>query len=306
MEMNARAMVMASFAADSLALGAHWIYDREKLATDFGRVETLLKPLKDSYHPSKDKGEFTHYGDQTMILLESVAASQGFDLDDFALRWKALFANYHGYFDKATKVTLENFAAGKWPNDAGSPSSDLAGAGRIAPLLFYYQTDPETLIKACRAQTQMTHHNPQVTAGAEFFAKVTWQVLRGAKPTAAIQQMARAPFEDVPIAQWVADGFDSVKMDTVSAIAQLGQSCHTSEAFPAVIHLIAKYETNLRDALIECVMAGGDSAARGMLTGMVLGAHLGEPSIPREWTTALKGYKLINDLLDRLVLQTQP
>jgi ADP-ribosylglycohydrolase len=300
MEMKARAMVMASLAADSLALGAHWIYDTEKLAASFGRVETLLQPLKDSYHPSKGKGEFTHYGDQTMILLESLAANRGFDLDDFAQRWKALFANYHGYFDKATKATLENFAAGKGPDATGSTSNDLAGAGRMAPLLYWYRTDQETLVKACRAQTQMTHHHPQVMASAEFFARVTWQVLRGVKPRAAMQQMAHAVFEGVPIAQWVADGFDSATMDTVSAIAQLGQSCHAPQAFPAVVHLIAKYETNLRDALVECVMAGGDSAARGMLTGMVLGAHLGDQGVPPEWTTALRKYDMIHELLDRL------
>jgi len=40
-----------------------------------------------------------------------------------------------------------------------------------------------------------------------------------------------------------------------------------------VIHLIAKYENNLQDALIENVMTEGDSAGRGLLVGMILGAH---------------------------------
>ena len=49
-------MVMASFVADSLALGAHWIYDTEKIKSNFGRVESLLKPASDSYHATKGKG----------------------------------------------------------------------------------------------------------------------------------------------------------------------------------------------------------------------------------------------------------
>ncbi|MGA2940205.1 MAG: ADP-ribosylglycohydrolase family protein, partial [Syntrophobacteraceae bacterium] len=40
---------------------------------------------------------------------------------------------------------------------------------------------------------------------------------------------------------------------------------------------------NLREALVENVMAGGDSAARGLVVGMILGAHLGFEAIPSEW-----------------------
>ena len=39
-----QAMVLASFVADSLALGVHWIYDTKSILKNFGRVESLLKP----------------------------------------------------------------------------------------------------------------------------------------------------------------------------------------------------------------------------------------------------------------------
>ena len=83
MENNEKTMVMASFLADSLALGAHWIYDTESISQIFGRVDSLLKPGPHSYHPTKEKGEFTHYGDQTLVLLESLAEKRDFDISDF-------------------------------------------------------------------------------------------------------------------------------------------------------------------------------------------------------------------------------
>jgi ADP-ribosylglycohydrolase len=47
-------------------------------------------------------------------------------------------------------------------------------------------------------------------------------------------------------------------------------------------------------------MAGGDSAARGMVVGMVLGAHLGLDAIPDAWLSALKPYRRIIELLDSI------
>ncbi|MBW2090829.1 MAG: ADP-ribosylglycohydrolase family protein, partial [Deltaproteobacteria bacterium] len=163
-----KAMVMASFLADSLALGVHWIYDTKQIEDDFGRVDTLIKPGPDSYHSTKEKGDFTHIGDQTFILLESLAAKNGFDLDDFSARWQALFKNYEGYFDKATKATLSGYAAGKSALDAGSTSQELAGASRVAPLVYYESEDLERLVHEARFQTMMTHHSPVCLESADF------------------------------------------------------------------------------------------------------------------------------------------
>ncbi len=70
MQDKAEAMVLSSFAADSPALGAHWIYDVGEIDRRFGRVEGLLKPLANSYRATKDLGEFTHYGDQRTSILQ--------------------------------------------------------------------------------------------------------------------------------------------------------------------------------------------------------------------------------------------
>ena len=161
MEDKATAMVLASFAADALALGAHWQYDTDEIDRRFGRVEVYRQPQADSYHPSKGAGEFTHYGDQTLCLLESLAACRGFDLDRFAQAWRQFFRTYGGYVDHATRETLANL------NPAGGRSSpvqaptDLSGASRIAPLVFAYRRDREALLTAVQAQTAMTHKTPR-------------------------------------------------------------------------------------------------------------------------------------------------
>ncbi|MGE5840076.1 MAG: ADP-ribosylglycohydrolase family protein, partial [Deltaproteobacteria bacterium] len=275
-------------------------YDADKLKKDFGRVDTLRKPLPDSYHPTKAKGEFTHYGDQAFVLLESVAAKDGFDLSDFSRRWQELFRTYRGYFDQATKLTLQNLAQGKPVQEAGSSSSDISGAARIAPLLFRYHKDPERLVEAARAQTRFTHNNPLVLDSAEFFARVCCKILDGSSPKEAMREVAAQRFKGLSLSSWVKEGVDSAHEESVSTIARFGQSCHTEEAFPGVVHLIAKYERDLREALVQGVMAGGDNAARGLVVGMVLGAHLGGRHLPEEWVSELKKSAEILRLLDQL------
>ncbi len=300
MKAKGKAMVMASFVADSLSLGAHWIYDTNLIEQKFGRIESLIKPLKDSFHPTKNRGEFTHYGDQSLNLLESLATGSGFDLNNYAKHWRSLFDGYQGYFDKATKTTLNNFAAGKGPEKSGSSSTDLGGAARISPLVYYYQQDLESLISAVKAQTAMTHNNPYVIESGEFFARIAWKVLKKSSPSYALKQVWKDYFNKTPFNSWISEGIKSALQNSRNVIADFGQMCDTFAAFPSVIHLIVKYEDSLKKALIENVMAGGDSAARGMIVGMILGAHLGMEAIPKEWLSGLKKYDLIVQLLENI------
>ena len=300
MREKTNAMVLASLAADSLALGVHWIYNTNVIDKKFGRVETYLKPERPTYHPTKARGEFTHYGDQTMILLESVSKCDGFDLNDFAQRWQNFFKNYDGYFDGATKATLENIKSGKLPTEAGSSSDDLAGAARIAPLVNVYRDDPEKLVASAAAQTAFTHNNFQVIKSAEFFSIVARLILEGTSPMASIERAQKEKFKADPFSEWIEMGLQSVDQDTRQSIKNFGQMCETAAAFPGVIHLIAKYENDLKQALVENVMAGGDSAGRGLIVGMLLGAHLGMEAIPQNWLTDMKAYPQIADMFAQI------
>jgi ADP-ribosylglycohydrolase len=76
--------------------------------------------------------------------------------------------------------------------------------------------------------------------------------------------------------------------------------CEVEAAFPCVIHLIARYENNLKEGLIENAMAGGDSAGRGLIAGMILGAHLGIDAIPKKWLKELRPYQKIVELMDEI------
>ncbi|MCG6894053.1 MAG: ADP-ribosylglycohydrolase family protein [Desulfobacteraceae bacterium] len=294
MNEKAKAAVLAAFVADTFALGTHWIYNTNVIDKKLGRVETLLKPEIASFHKTKERGDFTHYGDQMLVLLESVSEKKGFDLEDFSRRWQSLFSSYDGYLDHATKDTLRNFSTGASPETSGSGSTDLGGAARIAPLVAFSGEDIETLEAAARDQTSMTHQHPDVVSSAEFFARAVWHVVNGRSP---IDAVGKASEDAGGIRGWIEKGMKSAGRDTREVIAEFGQMCETQAALPSVVHLVHRYEGDLKTALVENVMAGGDSAARGMLAGMLLGAHHGIDAIPGEWLEEMRARHRIEALL---------
>jgi len=299
---HATAMVWASLIGDALCLGPHWEYDPQALADRFGPVTGYLDPPPGGYHAGKKAGQQTHYGDQTLVLLASLAACGTFDLDDFAARWQVLFRDYRGYVDGATRLTLRRFEAGAGPEDSGSNSNDLAGASRVAPLVFALARDPQALDAAALAQTRLTHNHAQVLEAAVFFTRTARLVLTGASPREALLAAAGIGQPSDALARWLEAGLGSAGMDTVTAIGAFGRSCHIHEAMPGVIHLLARHEGNLAGCLRENAMAGGDSAARGMLCGMILGAAQGMTAIPEDWRTGLAAGPAVAACLEKLAV----
>lgn len=299
MKSKEKGMILGSFVGDAMALGPHWVYNTNVIDKKYGRVEQYLDPLA-GYHKGKHKGDFTHYGDQALLLLESVSASSGFDRSAFARTWQAFFDDYQGYRDKATQTTLENMTAGGNLLESGSASDDLGGAARIAAILYAHSQDLESAITAAVHQTALSHNNPEVLTATDFFVRLVIRALAGEKPSTVIPDLAENQFQDTELAEFVEMGMASQGKDTRTVIAEFGQMCSVEAATPGAIHLIVSYENDFKEALVQNVMAGGDSAARGMFVGMVLGAYLGIDAIPSEWLATLNARERIEELLASL------
>jgi ADP-ribosylglycohydrolase len=301
MKQSAKAMVFGSFVADSLALGVHWIYDTGKIDGSFGRITELLAPGEGSYHPGKARGGFTHYGDQALHLLNHLQRQGGvFELDAYGQDWQQFMTDYQGYRDRASKATLENLESGKSPRECGSPSTDLGGAARIAPLVYAYRKNPTALAEVVKAQTALTHNSPAALAGARFLADSCLAVLAGASPREAFEQVLASGVADPQLAARIVSALRLEKGSVRQKVGEFGQACGIGSALPGAVYAIVSSPDSLEEALIETVMAGGESAARGMVVGMVLGAQLGMESIPERWLRGLGAGAEIAAALDAL------
>lgn len=293
-------MIYASFIGDALSLGVHWIYSGSEIVKKHGKIMDYIDPSGSKYHSNKNKGDQTHYGDQMMVLLESIAEEKGFDSKKFSEKWQDLFKDYKGYFDGATKNTLNNLKNGELFLEAGSTSNDLAGAARIAPIVYRYFDDENLLLRYAEEQTALTHKDPQVIESAKFFASVTALVLKGEHPVEALEKTSRDKFSGSVIAEWVKKGIKGAAKDSMEALEDYGLTCHIPDAFPGVIQVIAKYHNNLVSAFSECISAGGDNAARSIVVGMILGASEGSGDLPEKWLNGLAYRDKIKTLIGRM------
>jgi ADP-ribosylglycohydrolase len=296
-------ILLGSLIGDALALGPHWIYNQREIHEKLGRV-TVYRPPLAIYHAGKVAGDFTHYGDQTLVLLRSIAETGGFDLASFASAWRAFWENPAtiSYRDGATKATLANLQSGTSPATAASTSDDIAGVARIGPLFLLKWESDDALLTAVRSQTAFTHRDPAVIEAAEFFARVTLAVQRGKTIKAALlKTMDSGIWQELPD-EWWENALESAAFNETDAAAlhRHGLSCRTDDAFPGICHLLLRHPEDPATALIENANAGGDSAARGMILGLVYGARFPVATWPGEWSAGLRAREEIDGLIRKL------
>ncbi|MDH8677275.1 ADP-ribosylglycohydrolase family protein [Fusibacter bizertensis] len=290
-----KGMLFGAFVADAYALGLHWVYDTEKLSQEQDKLDGFITPSKGSFHFGKRRGEFTHYGDQSLLLLKSISSNNGFSLDVFKTHWLTFMSKYEGYMDHATKETLNTLDD---RTHFGSSSDELGGFARVAPLIYYHFDDP-LLKKYIEKQTRLTHNNDLVVNFSSFAVDLLLELIIGKPIIETIDKVS----ENYPmIKDWVEMIKPRLSEDTVTVIKDIGQSCSSQFAIPATLYLTLKYHDNFEEAMKQNVLSGGDSAGRGMVVGMFLGASLGFSKIPPQWCQSLLAYDLINGFTEHKLI----
>ena len=83
---------------------------------------------------------------------------------------------------------------------------------------------------------------------------------------------------------------------------KIGKASPTEGALPASLYFALKYKDNVEEALIANAGCGGDSAARGMVIGMLLGAQKSFRGVVEtrnhRWMVGLNAYDRVMTLID--------
>lgn len=321
-ELNDRiaGMVWGQFIGDALCMGTHWIYNLADLAEFYPNLRGFEAPRPGHYHHSKQPGDFTHYGEAALLLLESVAAQGKLDTNDYGRRFIAHFADpsYTGYLDSATRGTLENTptnAAGEpipeFDFQCGADDDQLATATSIAPVIACYHASPELEEQVSRV-TRVRQNHPRSIAYMQVHAKILRELLLGTDLHSAVHRIQETAAKDPQFGEELAirfrDVFARKHLTTTEATAQLGQSCPLQNSFPAALVAVIQTPNEFAPTLLRILAAGGDNAGRAAMAGTWLGAHLGIAAIPIELREKLRHRERIEVAIDKLLrrIATEP
>ena len=282
MDTKIKNSILATLVCDAYCLGTHWVYDEKELAKLPIDWENLNE-AQSLWHKGKLAGEFTHYGDQALFLLEFVVKNKIFNQADYYAFWSEKMSNYDGYIDGSTHESLKK---------KGASSKDLSICGRIVPLLLCSNSKKQFL-ENVTAFVSITHNSSLALNASAFFAELLWDVKGGGNISTLINHL-KPKYEEFSI--WIDEAIAKKDGNSFDIIREFGPACGIDGGFAGVIYLLLQ-EKDFKSVMIENAKAGGDSSARGMLVAMIMGMNK-EIKIPTEWTQVMTKYKEMDGYLE--------
>jgi len=228
--------------------------------------------------------------------------------------------------DPAVKTFLENYEKGVAVADAGSESP--GHVVRFVGALAVYHGDEDMLVEIATKTTRFTQRNADAVSAAEFWARMVHRVLDGMSPALAAQSAADAMANDAFVTAKVKEATDKVAEATdpdaplsqeefkdelaVTSMGRrwapgteplkAGKSTAVAHAFPAALYFVLRYAASgYKDVVQANVLVGGDSSARAVPIGMIIGAYYGRAGIPLGWINGLTASGNVEKMLKPLM-----
>lgn len=179
---------------------------------------------------------------------------------------------------------------------SGVWSAGNGPAMRAAILGAYAHDDSAMLRQLVHVSTRLTHTDPAAEHGALAVAlAAAYGSTVGADgvEVAEYLRLVREPLADTPMLRLLEDvgahvqAGDSAESFFEASGLGRGISGYINHTVPAAVFCWLKWPGDMRTAVEQIVIAGGDSDTTGAIVGGLVGATAGANSIPSEWLDGL-------------------
>jgi len=234
------------------------------------------------------------YGEQTLWLLEYMSQSKVYDPFVFGDIWQKKMNSYQGKLDKASKDTLLNMKSGRSFLASGSSYHELSVVGRHAPILFILKGMDE-MLESVKFHTCLTHMNKESIEASKYISEVTLAMIYNLDVENTL--IERAKFYGEMVEAEVEKALALKDKPANVALKTLGTSNQLEGALASTIYLLLNYHDDFEKLLEVNLEAEGDSSARAMVAGMVIGARYGFEKIKPKWIEDLSAYEKIKKII---------
>ncbi len=122
---RARNCILGGFVADAATMGLHWVYSQRRIVELAPQQPEFRQPNEQDYeggagyfaHPTRNAGDLSHYGEQMLVMLRSLAEtghrdskSGQYSKAHYTEQFRRHFGyggEFTGYIDRPTRQTLD-------------------------------------------------------------------------------------------------------------------------------------------------------------------------------------------------------
>ena len=299
------AAILGALAADSAALGLHWLYDPARIAeierTDgsvFLRPDAIRYAGSKGYfaHAEKMPGDSSAYGEICLLMLKHLAKYGKFDRIRYQTEYRTYFGpggEFVGYIDSPTRLTLRKLLPlepDDFPPQSGADDDQHPCLAPLPPLIAAHTGTLEELMHDVEEVVRITNNNEVAVAAAQCAAAVLFRILRGSPIVEALENAL--PLSGNTLKPLLEQALALPGFDSVAASERFGRACHVVEGLPLIFH-IAQHAPDYRQAIQSNIRAGGDSCGRSIMLGAIVAAHMAQQDcsafpVPLSWLARYK------------------
>lgn len=193
-----------------------------------------------------------------------------------------------------------------------NPINDSKGCGsvmRVAPCGLYTEDPAEAGMLAAECAAITHGHWSGIVASyvcAAMISMITYQDMNVEESLREaielVQNNLDIKHDMTPFIEMIDNVVRLSKLDIrdIDAIRQLGEGWVADEAFAIAIYSCLKHPNSFEDAVVCAVNHDGDSDSTGAITGHIVGAALGMPSIPQYYVDNVELKDVVLEIADDL------
>ncbi|XP_070532727.1 crystallin J1A-like isoform X1 [Ptychodera flava] len=315
---RAIAAVVGAIVADAATQPLHWIYkpsDMEKALE--GRENPEFRDVSACPFYTINKGSTSPYGDQAMIVLESLS-SQNVDIDDYSarlykfygpgteleqVRQQTQYPKTGSWTPGVIKTFLTNYEA-KNTVTGEKNSSDMHTSTAAIAVVAKYAGQADMLDKVRKVIKVTAIHTEDIAIGLAAARLLEHYILNGEDPDAVNSLLHKLKgsnsIADSKVVSYLEKVKDALDKTHSQAGQEFGIACDYPGSFETSIHALLKF-SNYLSAVRGTMVIGGDNCSRAAFIGACKAAQGGLESIPEDWKQKTRDYPKVLELAKQIV-----